>query len=512
MALNQKRGLVGGAAGEPEDSFSNPFVHNGIKATNLQRKNKYGLRLLPGFDMNLDSASDEFKMSVIPYRDADSKPNQETGQPEFTGWYFIVRGYRFIGHEKLGFLSPLNLEHRDKLGVDPLFDMYRTAKNSNNPDWKFLTEKPKDIADGYGAPLPYLSQHVMANALVNVDGVLENRIVIFGIAGLKMLKSHLDILRPAAETTIIDPNWPDYLYGDVTSLDYGLWAEVKETKYNDAATAACFHFSTQRDRLVNHTPFPIDISTEDGAAALRGRYNISDTDRVTKIWTGEEILDFIVRDGFYPYELIQQACGRTWDVPPESTHPTHSTAPAAPAPKPAAGLRAPGAAPAARPAAPAPAAARPPVTPAAAPAAPARPPVAPAARPAPSAPVRPAPATAAPKPPGSMTPPSNVPRPPGAPKPPGAALAAASRPPVKPAAKVAPPAPPVDPDPLPEDVQPVATEGEPAAEAPAWTDEDEAAFQDLETRFMADSNTLTQEEMGRYAELGDRRAAASVQQ
>ena len=523
MATNtgKKRGLVGGAAGEPEDSFLSPFVHNGVKAINLARKNKYGLRLLPGFNMNLDKASDDFRTSTIPYRDADAKLDPETGLAPFSGFYYILRGYKFIGNEKAGFLSPLNLEERDRLGVDPLFDMYRTAKNSNNPEWKAFTDKPEKVSDGYGARLPYISQHVLANALVDIDGVLENRVIIFGIAGLKMLKEYLNILRPAAETNIIDPNWPDLLYGDVTSVDYGLWATVKETKYNDAATAACFHFSQQRDRLVNHVPFPIDISTEDGLAALRGRYDISDTDAVTKIWTGEEIMDFIIRDNFYPYDLIQEACGKHWEIPAESTNPTYST------PEPAAAAKPPGLTPpgAAKPAAAKPpvAASKPPVT-----TAPPRPPVAAAAAAKPAAtkpPVTtPKPPVAAPAPPrppvkpAGMTPPSNVP------KPPGAAAKPPVRPPVKPA-PVAPPAPEPEPEPAPEpEPTPEAADGavEPVegGEAPVeggdappvWTEEDEAAYQELETKFMSDSNGLDQAEMGRYAELGDRRAVAAAQQ
>ena len=499
-----KRGLVGGAAGEPEDSFANPFVHTGIKAVNLMRKNTYGVRLLPAFDMNLDPASDEFATSFIPYRD-ETKKDPESGLPVFTSWYYVVRGYKFIGNSKQAFLSPLTLEARDQLGIDPLFDMYRVAKNSKNDDWKFLTEKPQNVAEGYGAPLPYIGQHVLSNALVNIEGNVENRLVVYGVAGLKMLKQYLNLLRPSIEKNPVDPNWPDYLYGDVTSPEYGLWATVKETKYNDAASCAAFNFSAQRDRLVNHTPYPLDINSEDGISALRGRYNISDTDRVTKIWSAEEILDFLVRDGFYPYALIQEACARNWTIPPESTQPKHvdmggggkiggakqaadqgegtdlGPSESAPAAKPA-GLR-------------------PPPRPGGPPAGGFAKPPQQAARPTQAAPARAAAPQRAPSP-GAPPPRQAPPRPNTAPPQRPAPAAAPARAAAKPAPSPAPA--PVEPEP----VDPASEASEPAV----FTQADEDAYQALEAKFLADSNAMSSDEMQEYARLGDLRVAASVQQ
>jgi len=528
MPKMEKSGLVGGQEGEPDDFFAHPFFHGDVKATQMLGKNTYGLRLLPAFDLNIDTSSPDFKTSVVPYRNAD-KVDPKTGLSVFSPWYYVVKGYQFIGNEKAHFLSPLNHHGHEKPGIDPLNDMQRLAARSDNPDWVFLTKKPQTKAEGFEAPLPYPKQFVLANALVNntKEGVLEPRAIVFGIAGLKHLKASLDMYRPSVEREIVDPNWPDMLLGDVTSPDYALWATVKKTVFNDAGmSASCFHFSDSDARLVNHSIYPLDLAAEWGQQALTGRYDFRDTENVTKCWTAEQILEYLVSDGFYPYDLIYQACSKHWEVPPESTHPVHSTpeneggslarpaaapapapAPAAAPPRSAAPAAAPrsaapaaaprNAAPAAAPAAtrpPAsPAAGRPPVTPAAA-----RPAAAPAARPAAPAAARPpvAPAAAARAPgapaarPAAAKAPAQQQRPAAAAPRAAAAAQAAAAAPAEPAA----------------DEVPMTFPDEPKP----WTEVDENRFAELEAKFMADGQ-LSPDEMPEYAELGDRRSAASQQ-
>ena len=528
----QQKGLVGGQAGEPESGFNHGFFHPGVNAITLQAKNTYGMRLLPAFDLNIqDIYSDEFKLSVSSYRNPDQL-DPDTRLPVFSSWYYIFKGYKFLGNGKEQFLSPLNRHLRDTAGVDPIYDCYRMVKQSKNPDWAYLIEKPKNPKlDGYQI-LNYPSRFMLANAIVQIgkDKTLENRIVVSSASTLDMLKATLNLLCPKVVTEIVDPNWPDLLYGDVTSLDHGLWATVKSTTITGNAAGLQvpgFHFSDQHDRLVNHYKFPINPNDEWGQSVLRGRYNIGDDTNVTKIWTAEEILDFMVHDGFLPYDLIYDACSKHWEVPPEPVKKAHFNAPEGEFVEPAAagggslgqrpapaGRPAPSTPPAPRvsaPAAPVPPAPRPaapvqpqPPRPAAAPVQPPRqaaPPAPQAPRPPSSAPR--APGAAAPRPPGQAPqPPQQAPRPATPPIPPQQP----ARPPTPPPAPVAPQAPAA---PF-EDNVPMTYPTE-AAPVAGWTAEFEAEFAALEARFCENAASLSAAEMQRYGELGDYKSACSQQ-
>jgi hypothetical protein len=320
--LNTKRGLMGGSEGEPEFNNGHPFFHADVKAIRLVGKNTYGVRLMPAFDHNLPAGSDEFKLGWVPYRDRDNVDPQ-SGRPRFTPFYYVVKGYNFLGNDQASFISPLTEHSRDNRGIDPLHDIHYTAKNHSNPDWKALASKPTDVSEGYSAVIPAYKRFTIANALVEIDRTkeIENRLIVFDSACLDMLKETLNMYRPSIVKDVVDPEWEEYLFGDVTSPQYGSWATVKRTPIpgNKMGLAVPgFHFSHKPESLQGHTPYP--LADEWGNAFLRGRYNIGDTTNVTKIWTAEEILDFVVNDGFVPYDLVVEACSRHWVVPPEPTH------------------------------------------------------------------------------------------------------------------------------------------------------------------------------------------------
>jgi hypothetical protein len=525
MAQVKNRELSGGSDGEPELFGAHPFFHADTKAIRLVGKNTYGVRLLPAFDRSLTPGTDEFKLSALPYRDRDNV-DPSSGHPKFTDFYFVVKGYNFLGNDKGSYISPLTLERRDARGVDPLHDIHYTAAASQNPDWKRLSEKPTNFKDdGYSAIIPKYKRFTIANAIVEIEktGQIENRLVVFGSACLDMLKLELNKYRPAIVKEVADPDWDSYLFGDVTHPLYGTWATVKKTVFNTTSgmSDAGFHFSLKADTLNGRTAYPLEGDW--GSDMLKGRYDIKDLEKVTRIWTAEEILDFIVADGFVPYELIQEACGNRWTIPAESTHPSFH-------PQSAQDADDGGLAPAAVPARPAAVPARPvaPVTrvaaPAAAPVQPARP-AAPVAQARPAAPVaapaRPAaPAAARPASPGGMPPkpaatparpataaPGAAPRPaaPGVQRP---APGAAAKLPAKVAAPVTPAAP--EPEPTPEPAP--EPEVDPAAVAPCDTvqplsDDEIAEFNGLVERFNADTNSLSGPEVQRFAELSDRVSA-----
>lgn len=535
---NMTRRLVGGTAGEPEGFGGHPFFHSGVKALQFLSKNTYGARILPAFDINLPPDSPDFKLSVSGYRDTNSGSMSADGAYPFSSFYYILKGYKFLGNDKKQFLSPLNGQERDNRGIDPLLDIYLTAKNSKVPEWEELIKKPENKVDGYSAVLPWYSKFGVMNCAVHIEkgDLVENRLIVCGIACLDMLKDTLNRKAPRDVQDIVDPNWPDYLFGDVTSLEYGSWATVKKTTFNKADMSdAGFHFSSKADSLTGRTHWPIDINDPGSRALLEGRYDIGDTETVTKIWSAEEILAYIVADGFLPYELIVQACSNTWVVPEESRHPTHSLPPegtpeSAPAVDGGGALRRPAPATTAQrqaprtsaPAAPANLRTAAPVT---TPAAPAnttpRPPVAPAG----GAPRPPGAQTSTPRPPGA---PSGAPKPPGAqnaaPRPPGAP-GGAPRPPGAPVAQRPPPSParPPGAGTTPATTQPPQVQQAPAVDnsnpdlAPVGeaaqvdpgqggplSEAEVADLNELQARFDADTNSLNPEEMQRFGALAQR--------
>lgn len=308
--------LTGGSSGEPVRGGHVPFFYPEVKAFEPIGKNTYGIRLLPSFQFD-ESGNPTDLMSMVPYRDLE-QVDPQSGKEKFSSWYFSLKGYKFMGNEKRQFLSPLTLYRTDKRGIDPLFDCYLTARTSKDQhsDWYQLTEKPKNDPRQRNAVLENFRVFGAMNVIQDLgQQKFENRIMTITTAGLTDLKDQLDRLTPWGEQPL-DPEWPKYLLGDVTSPLHGLWAIVKEGVFNIAGMKCCLlNFSQAKDRLVGHSKWPIDVNSDWGRSFIQKRYNIADTDKVTRVPKGEEVLDFLVNDGFLPQELIHAACSDHWPVP-----------------------------------------------------------------------------------------------------------------------------------------------------------------------------------------------------
>ena len=525
--------LVGGTEGEPERGASLPYFFPGVKAVKFNEKNVYGCRILPAFDPAI-KGQDGYDTSYIPYRRSDVMDTQ-LGVGIFSSWYFVIQTYQFLGNEGRGFTSPLTGSKNKARGIDPLYDCFLTARNSENSEWKELVKKGTTRAEGFNAIL----QDPKAMGLLNVYMALKegdemgNFIGVVNKAAIDDLKAQLNMLRPARVQEIVSPEYPDFLYGDVTDPINGLWSTVKKAVFNTAGmTTPCFSFSQVKEVLRGHTKWPIDPAQEWGAGVLAGRYKISDVSKVTKIHSAEEILDYAVSDGFLPYDLIQKACGERWAVPAQSTNPEYTfgaeesndpmpgeedfapqpeAAPeAAPAPAPVAPV-APRVAPVAPKAAPAQKVAAPvnrPAAPVAKPAAPVGRPAASArtAAPAPGAPppartaastARPAAPTARPTAPAPGTPPT------GRPAAPVGRPAAPVRPTAPPlSTRLLPTQPPVAPAPAPaEEPAPAPAE---AASGPPLTQEEYTRMTQLEQLVEGDPNSVSGPEMQEMLSLAQR--------
>lgn len=302
--------------------------------TELVVKRQTTLRLLPSHDYNLDTASPEFKRSVLPYRDASNPDKDNHGS--FTSWYFALKVHRFVGRTGRTMVSPLTLvKNGDRAGVDPLFECWLTARRKDGPaHWQALANKAKDAA---GKELKAVLQGprglFVANAMIENNGRWFNSLVSGSEGSLMDLKKTLNTKRPF-DCPERDPKWPQYVLGDVTSLEAGLVGTAAAGNIGDAMemTTSVISFARAKDSNVGVRPWPLDPSKPQDMAVIEGRFVIGDTDKVLRVWTADEMLDFMVSDGFLPYDLIESACALYWKVP-QYRQPVISNAPASqPAP------------------------------------------------------------------------------------------------------------------------------------------------------------------------------------
>ena len=142
----------------------------------------------------------------------------------------------------------------------------------------------------------------MTNPVTKDD---ENCVLIITSACLNQLKKRLS-LRAGREDPIITEEFKEFLYGDVTDPKTGSIAKIREThmEENTLMKFAGLFFSDKDGYLEGREESPI---TDD---VLASRYDISDTDEVTKIKTYDEILELMVSDGAVPYNVIVRACSR----------------------------------------------------------------------------------------------------------------------------------------------------------------------------------------------------------
>ena len=140
-------------------------------------------------------------------------------------------------------------------------------------------------------------------------GECDNQVGIATQASLDLLKRNLSH-RAGRGDPVLSEEWSDFLYGDVTDPTTGLTAFVRETplENNPMIKFAGIHFSTRSGYLDGSRPWPIELDTEEGQAILAGRYNIQDTDNVTRMRSYDDLLQYVVEDGEIPYDVIERAC------------------------------------------------------------------------------------------------------------------------------------------------------------------------------------------------------------
>lgn len=295
--------------------LSSPF-HENVKAFFLSVKNFNGkVRILPAFDYTLSKSDDSFTTSVVPYRNAD-EIDPETNHPSFNPWFFKLKGYKFFGTEghRASFFHPATGQNTKypKPGLNPVHDiwslLYNKSSKKGDKSLDYLWSK-KINPDAY---LKTESDFVICNAYVQT---FDKENPYEGVALVVMTKTAIEDLTgtlnelAGRQDPVISKNWESYRYGDITSPTDGCWLFKKEIKTDSGNNPAGLHPTNKAQSLDGFEQFQV------GDEILKQRYDITDTDNVTKIWSYEEIVNFIVEDNIVPFEVVEEACGNFCKLP-----------------------------------------------------------------------------------------------------------------------------------------------------------------------------------------------------
>lgn len=301
---------------EGGSSYWGGYFKNGIYGGTPSKNKSFSGRILPMFDyVGTSKADPDFAKSWAPYRDKGSI-NQETGQPDLVAFFGMGLCYSWFGNKQVSFLSPHTLkythgaEKRNEM-IDPLADIHRYAKKHEDPAVRALTEREENKKDAKVVlPYPQLRYFFNFYGTSGADRTMRNYVIDFSSKGFNDLCAKLAEWRPAHER-VLDSDWPEYLFGDITNPDTGLIIDTvslpsSPQPFNGIIFTAGSHKSSKG---VQSRAVPEE--------ALVKRVHFYGDDMGFKIRSAQEIVDFLVEDGSVPYYLIQEVCSNYANVPPE---------------------------------------------------------------------------------------------------------------------------------------------------------------------------------------------------
>ena len=270
-------------------------------------------RILPARDTSFTESDDAYKGSVVPYRDlACGILDKETLTPAFTPWYVFVRAYKFFGTSGDSFISPQTLKQATDNPMDwedPVRDCFNYAQNHSDPSIKALTAKPTDKMGS--SVIPLASDIALINMYLQdpKDNVWKVAIVPVTKTAINDLKDKLSRPTPMSLGEAYDPNFPDYLYGDITDAARGLLVSTAQITTSTGNKFNGFTIGTGAGRdLSGVQAFPVDEQT------LYNRYDLQSADTL-RILSYQELVEFMVSDGAIPLEVIKAACSEKANVP-----------------------------------------------------------------------------------------------------------------------------------------------------------------------------------------------------
>lgn len=318
-----------------EDTQGNQSNRNNLKLTKdgvhhvmLSKSNPAVGRILPAFDFSLNPKDGAFPTSFSPYRDKDKLSDQ--GIPVFLSWFYYYPMHTYLGKSKHFFVSP-RIRKSFNPGAaaidcfDPVEEMFWKIRRNDTQHMhlRYLVMKPQNSTEVVNLPLAAARRLAVTNFYGSVDPKNDNSnfLLILSEMGMNMSKALLDEagLRSQAPR---DPNWQDFLFGDVTHPITGLEARATTkvaTGNNERGIGInTLVFSNGDKTLAGSREVPV------GAEALAGRYNFFDIENVWNIPHPQVIVDRLVDDNEIPLEFMKEVCGNFCDFPSKQS-PTFSS-------------------------------------------------------------------------------------------------------------------------------------------------------------------------------------------
>lgn len=298
---------------EKESSYWGGYYKPGVYGGTPTQKKSFSGRILPAFNYNLSQADSDFPTSWMPYRNVDNV-DPETNQPVLSAFFAVVAAYSWFGNKQVSFLSPSTLRFTQSISrgpelIDPVQDIRNYAKKHEDPAIRALTERPENKKDAK-IVIPYAQRRYVFNffGTAGIDRNIRNYLVDVSQKAFEDLATKLSEWRPAHEQ-ILDKNWPNYLYGDITDPQNGIMVDTlsipsNPQPFNGFAFTSGSHKSLKG---IRQQPVPME--------ALAGRYHLYGPQSVFKIMSVQEIVDFLVDDGAIPHHLIEEVCSNYARVP-----------------------------------------------------------------------------------------------------------------------------------------------------------------------------------------------------
>ena len=296
-------------------SYWGGYLKQGIYGATPTQKKAFTGRILPMFDYDLSTADENFLRSWSPYRNAD-KINSATGQPELTGFFGVAACYSWFGNKNVSFVSPSSRRFIQGITkgaelIDPVFDIRMYAKKHADPAIRALIERNENKKDAK-VVLPYANIRYFFNfyGSTNSDRIIKNYVIDVSKKGFEDLADKLGEWRPGHET-VLDPAWPNYLFGDITNPALGLMVDTVQIPGNPQPFNGFIFTNTSHKSLKGTRQLAVPEE------ALLNRVHFYGDNSAFKIMDAQEIVDFLVEDGAIPYHLIQEVCSHYCSVPPE---------------------------------------------------------------------------------------------------------------------------------------------------------------------------------------------------
>jgi len=291
---------------ESKVDFIGYFKNHGEVSLTPSEKKPFKGKILPAFDWSVSVVDDSFNKSYHPYRD-------ELGS--YAGFFLIAWVHSYFGNSQNRFISPLtwkNLAYipgeEDQDKADPVNDMQDFAFNDSTKKYAHLLMRK---AGGGAPPLSKATERVFFNAYGRRGNEEERKLTIIDMsasARKNLLNNKLAALRPS-DVKVWDKNYPEYLFGDVTDPKGGaVVRSIQETMTTGTNTYKYTGMAFNDNNVLDNTDGMRSYACME---LLEKRYNLWSSDLNVNpliILSYQEIVDFIIEDGFMPVELVKEAC------------------------------------------------------------------------------------------------------------------------------------------------------------------------------------------------------------